>query len=84
MGRVNVRAIEALDPAVKSDIIAQKANQADPKILFRLYTTYQPGGTGGRNLVFTNLQNPSVVHDATSGVSALHGVVGIKGVLTLG
>ena len=74
-GRVNARAcsmlLEALDPAVKSDIIARKANQAAPKILFRLYTTYQPGGTGERNLVLTNLQNPSAVHDATSGVSAL-------------
>ena len=63
--------LEALDPAVKSDIIARKANQAAPKILFRLYTTYQPGGTGERNLVLTNLQNLSAVHDATSGVSAL-------------
>ena len=74
-GRVNARAcsmlLEALDPAVKSDIIARNANQAAPKILFRLYTTYQPGGTGERNLVLTNLQNPSAVHDATSGVSAL-------------
>ena len=73
-GRVNARACSMLleaDPAVKSDIIARKANQAAPKILFRLYTTYQPGGTGERNLVLTNLQNPSAVHDATSGVSAL-------------
>ena len=74
-GRVNARAcsmlLEALDPAVKSDIIARKANQAAPKILFRLCTTYQPGGTGEQNLVLTNLQNPSAVHDATSGVSAL-------------
>ena len=74
-GRVNARAfsmlLEALDPAVKSDIIARKANQAAPKILFRLYTTYQPGGTGERNLVLTNLQHPSAAHDAVSGVSAL-------------
>ena len=74
-GRVNARAcsmlLEALDPAVKSDIIARKANQAAPKILFRLYTTYQLGGTGERNLVLTNLQHPSAVHDAVSGVNAL-------------
>ena len=74
-GRVNARAcsmlLEALDPAVKSDIIARKANQAAPKILFRLYTTYQPGGTGERNLVLTNLQHPSAAHDAVSGVNAL-------------
>ena len=49
-GRVNARAcamlLDALDPNVKSDIIARKANQAASQILFRLYTTYQPGGTG--------------------------------------
>ena len=55
----------------QSDIIARKANQAAPKILFRLYTTYQPGGTGERNLVVTNLQHPSAVHNAVSGVNAL-------------
>ena len=74
-GRVNARAcsmlLDALDSAIKSDIIARKANQAAPKILFRLYTTYQPGGTGERNLVLTNLQHPSAVHDAVSGVNAL-------------
>ena len=70
-GRVNARAcamlLAALDPTVKSDIIARKANQAASQILFRLYTTYQPGGTGERNLVLSNLQNPHVV----AGVSAL-------------
>ena len=74
-GRVNARAcamlLDALDPTVKSDIIARKANQAASHILFRLYTTYQPGGTGERNLVLSNLQNPHVVQDAASGVSAL-------------
>ena len=74
-GRVNARAcamlLDALDPTVKSDIIARKANQAASQILFRLYTTYQPGGTGERNLVLSNLQNPHVVQDAVAGVSAL-------------
>ena len=75
-GRVNARAcamlLDALDPTVKSDIIARKANQAASPILFRLYTTYQPGGTGERNLVLSNLQqNTHVVQDAVSGVSAL-------------
>ena len=74
-GRVNARAcamlLEALDPTVKSDIIARKANQAASQVLFRLCTTYQPGGTGERNLVLSNLQNPHVVQDAVAGVSAL-------------
>ena len=74
-GRVNARAcamlMDALDPVVKADLIARKANHSASHILFRLYTTYQPGGTGERNLVLSNLQNPEVIHDATAGVAAL-------------
>ena len=60
-GRVNARAcvmfMDALDPVVKADLIARKANHSASQILFRLYTTYQPGGTGERTLVLSNLQN---------------------------
>ena len=74
-GRVNARAcvmfMDALDPVVKADLIARKANHSASQILFRLYTTYQPGGTGERTLVLSNLQNPQVIHDATAGVAAL-------------
>ena len=74
-GRVNARAcamlMDALDPVVKADLIARKANHSASHILFRLYTTHQPGGTGERNLVLSNLQNPQVIHDATAGVAAL-------------
>ena len=74
-GRVNARAcvmlMDALDPVVKADLIARKANHSATHILFRLYTTYQPGGTGERNLVLSNLQNLQVIHDATAGVAAL-------------
>ena len=74
-GRVNARAcvmlMDALDSVVKADLIARKANHSATHILFRLYTTYQPGGTGERNLVLNHLQNPQVIHDATAGVAAL-------------
>ena len=74
-GRVNARAcvmfMDALDPVVKADLIARKANHSASQILFRLYTTYQPGGTGERTLVLSNLQNPQVIHDATAGIAAL-------------
>ena len=63
--------MDALDPVVKADLIARKANHSASHILFRLYTTYQPGGTGERNLVFSNLQNPQLIHDATARVAAL-------------
>ena len=74
-GRVNARAcvmlMDALDSVVKADLIARKANHSATHILFRLYTTYQPGGTGERTLALSNLQNPQVIHDATAGVAAL-------------
>ena len=63
--------MDALDSVVKADLIARKANHSATHILFRLYTTYQPGGTGERNLVLSNLQNSQVIHDATAGVAAL-------------
>ena len=63
--------MDALDPVVKADLIARKANHSASHILCRLYTTYQPGGTGERNLVLSNLQNCQVIHDATAGVAAL-------------
>ena len=61
--------MDALDPVVKAALIARKANHSASHI--RLYTTYQPGGTGERNLVLSNLQNPQVIHDAVAGVAAL-------------
>ena len=74
-GRVNARAcarlLDALDPTVKSDVIARKANQAASQILFRLLYDIPAGGIGERNLVLSNLQNPHVVQDAASGVPAL-------------
>ena len=74
-GRVNARAcamlMDALDPVVKADLIARKANHSASHILFRLYKTYQPGGTGERNLVLRTLQNCQIIHDATAGVAAL-------------
>ena len=66
--------LDALDPTVKSDIIARKANQAASQILFRLYTTYKPGGTGERNLVLSNLQNPHVAQGCSFRCASVEGV----------
>ena len=63
--------LDALGPTVKFDIIARKANQAASQILFRLYTTYQPGGTRGIHPSVEQLANPHVVQNAASGGSAL-------------
>ena len=58
-------------PPLSPTSLPERPTKQRPEILFRLYTTYQPGGTGERNLVLTNLQHPSAVHDAVSGVNAL-------------
>ena len=73
--RVNARAcvmlLSALDETVKADLIARKTTQVASQILFRLHTQYLPGGTAERTLVLSNLQHPTEVEDAASGVLAL-------------
>ena len=61
----------ALDETVKADLIARKTTQVASQILFRLHTQYLPGGTAERTLVLSNLQHPTEVEDAASGVLAL-------------
>ena len=60
--RVNSRActlvLQSIVEAVKSDVIARRAVQSMPMILFRLHTCYQPGGASERSTVLSNLQNP--------------------------
>ena len=69
--RVNARActmiLAALGQAVKAEMVARRTTQ----IMFRLYTLYQPGGSTEKALVLNHLQNPNVVQDVVSGVSAL-------------
>ena len=46
--RVNFRIcsmlMAAVPESIKADIVAHKCNQSAPAILFRLHSTYQPGG----------------------------------------
>ena len=60
--RVNSRActlvLQSIVEAVRSDLIARRAVQSMPMILFRLHTCYQPGGASERSAVLSNLQNP--------------------------
>ena len=61
--RVNSRActliLQCLVETVRSDLIARRAVQSMPAILFRLHTCYQPGGASERSAVLGNLQNPT-------------------------
>ena len=60
--RVNSRAcslvLQAITEAVRLDLIARRAVQSMPMILFRLHTCYQPGGASERSAVLSNLQSP--------------------------
>ncbi|CAE7231746.1 RE2 [Symbiodinium sp. CCMP2456] len=59
--RVNARAcsmvLQSLPDTVKHDLIASRVVQSSPMILFRLHTTYQPGGASERSTVLSNLQS---------------------------
>ncbi|CAE7453194.1 TY5A [Symbiodinium sp. CCMP2592] len=59
--RVNARAcsliLQSLPETVKLDLIARRVVQSSPLVLFRLHTTYQPGGASERSTVLGNLQN---------------------------
>ena len=66
--RVNARScamvLQAIPEAIKVDLIARRATQSMPSLLFRLYTVYQPGGAGERSVILQRLQGgekPSTV-----------------------
>ena len=60
--RVNSRAcsliLQCLVETIRLDLIARRAVQSAPLVLFRLHTCYQPGGASERSAVLSNLQNP--------------------------
>ena len=58
--RINARAcamvVQAIPEAIKTDLIARRATQSMPLMMFRLYTLYQPGGAGERSVILQRLQ----------------------------
>ena len=61
--RVNARAcsmvLQSLVDVVRQDLIARRVVQNAVLILFRLHTTYQPGGASEKTLVLQSLQTPA-------------------------
>ncbi|CAE7623069.1 unnamed protein product [Symbiodinium sp. CCMP2592] len=61
--RVNSRAcsliLQSLVEAIRLDLIARRAVQSAPLMLFRLHTCYQPGGANERSAVLGSLQSPT-------------------------
>ncbi|CAE7218690.1 unnamed protein product [Symbiodinium sp. CCMP2456] len=69
--RVNARAcsliLQSLTEQVRLDLISRRVVQSSPLVLFRLHTTYQPGGASERSTVLGNLQTtttPATLEEA--------------------
>ena len=73
--RVNARAasmvVQALDPAVSSEMVARQLTRSTPALLFRLLTLYQPGGESEKAWVLQNLQSPDPAQSPMKAVEAL-------------
>ena len=73
--RVNLRVcsmlMAALPTPIRSDVIACKGNLSTPAILFRLHTTYQPGGGSEKAAILKNLREPVAASSPASAVKTL-------------
>ncbi|CAE7387258.1 unnamed protein product [Symbiodinium microadriaticum] len=56
--RVTSLLLAAMSTELKSDMISQRITQNAPKMLFRLFTWFQPGGSAEREEVLRRLQVP--------------------------
>ena len=56
--RVTSLLLAAMGSELKSDMISQRITQNAPKMMFRLFTWYQPGGSAEREEVLRRLQVP--------------------------
>ena len=60
--RVNVRAasmlLTAMGGDLRGDMVARRCTQSCVKMMFRVFTCYQPGGSAERTDVLKRLQNP--------------------------
>ena len=73
--RVNARAcalmMQSFAEVVKADLIARRSTQSAVMVLFRLYTTYQPGGAAERAVVLRHLQGNDPPADVAACLDAL-------------
>ncbi|CAE7228630.1 RE1, partial [Symbiodinium sp. CCMP2456] len=73
--RVNARAcalmMQSFPEVVKSDLISRRSTQSAVMVMFRLYTTYQPGGAAERGVVLKHLQGEEAPGDVTACLNML-------------
>ncbi|CAE7334978.1 GIP [Symbiodinium sp. CCMP2592] len=56
--RVTSMLLSAMSSELKADMLSQRISQNAPKMVFRLFTWYQPGGSAERHEVLRRLQAP--------------------------
>ena len=73
--RVNARAcalmMQSFAEVVKADLISRRSTQSAVMVLFRPYTTYQPGGAAERAVVLRHLQGGDSPTDVAACLNAL-------------
>ena len=73
--RVNFRVcsmlMAAIPEGIRADIVACKSNSSAPAILFRLHTTYQPGGGAEKALILKSLRDPLAAQGPASALKIL-------------
>ena len=61
--RVNARVcsmmLSAMTDTLRSDMVSQRITHSAPRMMFRLYVLFQPGGSAERQDILSKLQNPA-------------------------
>ncbi|CAE7777535.1 RE1 [Symbiodinium sp. CCMP2592] len=74
-GRVNARAagmiLSALPPEVKSEMVTKKVTGSSLSLVFKLLTTYRPGGEQEKTLLLEQLTSPEGAQTPETAVQAL-------------
>ena len=58
--------MQSFSESTKADLIARRSTQSAVLMLFRVYTTYQPGGAAERGVVLKHLQGMDVPGDISA------------------
>ena len=71
--RVSSMLLSSMGDTLKSDMVGQRITQDAVRMVFRLFTVFQPGGSAERQDVLKRLQSPQEYVAAESAEEALEG-----------
>ena len=61
----------AMTESIRANAVARNCNQSASALVFRVHTTYQPGGGWEQALLLKSLQQPEAAKDPASAVKSL-------------